>query len=160
LENQSTNWEKVGFVSGHGTTNTPFVYSFLDNTVSNGTYRYRLKQLDYDGTANYSEEVEVTVTYVYQYLLFQNYPNPFNPRTTIQFQIPSSADGALTTLKLYDTLGREVRTLVSDFLYAGVHRIQLDASTLANGVYYYTLSSIGRNSAFHYVDMKRLVVVK
>jgi hypothetical protein len=70
------------------------------------------------------------------FLLKQNYPNPFNPSTTIEFQIPNSQ---FTTLKVYDILGREVSTLVSQKLNVGNHICTFNGSNLASGIYYYQL---------------------
>jgi len=77
--------------------------------------------------------------------LFQNYPNPFNPSTTIRYTIPpnTSANGAKTTLIIYDLLGRKVATLVNEFKQAGTYEIKFNAGRLASGVYFYRLSSGG-----------------
>jgi len=72
--------------------------------------------------------------------LKQNYPNPFNPSTQISFGLHK--DG-FTTLRVYDILGREVKTLVSEELTAGTHTISFDASTFAGGVYFYSLQQAG-----------------
>ncbi len=69
--------------------------------------------------------------------LEQNYPNPFNPSTTIEFYLPSSQ---LVTLTLYDALGREVMSVVEGRLHSGAHSVQLDASSLASGMYFYRLT--------------------
>lgn len=70
--------------------------------------------------------------------LFQNYPNPFNPSTTIKIKI---VDSGFTSLKVYDSLGNEVATLVDEELSAGEHEIKFDNLELSSGIYYYTLSS-------------------
>ncbi len=70
--------------------------------------------------------------------LKQNYPNPFNPSTLISYQLPV---GGLTTLKVYDVLGREVATLLNGFSQAGTHTIEWKASGLASGVFFYRLTS-------------------
>jgi len=75
-----------------------------------------------------------------QYSLSQNYPNPFNPSTDIKFSITK---GGLTTLKVYDILGKEVATLVSESLNPGTYTTKFDASRLASGTYIYTLTSNG-----------------
>ncbi len=72
------------------------------------------------------------------FALEQNYPNPFNPTTTIRFTL---AVAGLTTLKVYDVLGREVRTLVNQHLDAGRYETTLDAAGWASGVYVYRLES-------------------
>tara|TARA_R110000868_G_scaffold410693_4_gene699801 strand:+ start:31728 stop:33719 length:1992 start_codon:yes stop_codon:yes gene_type:complete len=72
------------------------------------------------------------------YSLNQNYPNPFNPSTTISFNL---GEAGFTTLKLYDLLGREVKTLVQDVKSAGEHSVSFDASGLSSGIYLYQLRS-------------------
>ncbi len=73
------------------------------------------------------------------YSLGQNYPNPFNPGSTIQFQTPSAG---LVVIKVYDILGREVQTLVSEVMPAGVHSTRFEApTTLSSGIYYYRMQA-------------------
>jgi|GEM_PF-1944873 len=83
--------------------------------------------------------------------LMQNYPNPFNPNTTIIFTIPSSSN---ITLKVYDALGREVRTLVDEKLSKGSYNVVFNASDLTSGVYFYKLQ-VG-----NMVQTKKLMLVK
>jgi len=70
--------------------------------------------------------------------LMQNYPNPFNPATTIIYEIPVKG---LVSLKVYDLLGREVRTLVNEIKDAGRYQVTMDASNLASGVYFYSIKA-------------------
>ena len=87
-----------------------------------------------------------------QYILEQNYPNPFNPSTTINFSIPSSSN---VTLKIYNTLGKEVVTLVDGFKNAGNYSVDFNASSdLTSGMYFYTLSSD------NFTATKKLMLVK
>ncbi len=88
---------------------------------------------------------------VSEFKLEQNYPNPFNPVTTIGFTLPNTAD---VSLKIYDVMGREVATLVSDKLTAGSHSFQWNASNLASGVYFYRLK------AGSFTATKRLTLIK
>ena len=83
--------------------------------------------------------------------LSQNFPNPFNPSTVIGYQLPANS---LVTLKVYDVLGREVRTLVNEREGAGDHSITFNAADLPSGVYFYRLT------AGSFVETKRLVVIK
>ncbi len=135
-----TSWKKIGFVSGSGTSNSPKEYSFTDSKLPAGRYAYRLKQVDVDGLFKYSQSVEVEIGGVLKvFSLSQNYPNPFNPATTIEFTL---AEDGLTTLKIYDVLGREVATLVKEELKAGVvHQVAFDASRFCSGIYFYQLES-------------------
>ncbi|MCL6495757.1 MAG: VCBS repeat-containing protein, partial [Ignavibacterium sp.] len=109
-------WESVGFVKGNGTTTEPKNYSFVDEGLASGKYVYRLKQIDYDGSIEYSDIVEATINVPEKFELDQNYPNPFNPTTKISWQSPVSS---WQTLKVYDILGNEVATLVDEEKPAG-----------------------------------------
>jgi len=131
-------FEKIGFVPGHGTTTEIQSYIFIDENVLRGEYTYRLKQMDYDGTTEYSNIVEIEVAQPIEYSLSQNYPNPFNPSTTIAYSLLK--DG-LVTLKVYDVLGKEVVTVINEVQTAGTKNIIFDASDLSSGVYYYQLIS-------------------
>src|SRR5690606_21501524 len=126
---------KVGFVAGYGTTTETKNYSFVDNSVSAGNFTYRLRQVDFDGTFEYSSEVEVDLS-LSTYSLSQNYPNPFNPATTISFSLASESK---VTLKIFDVLGQEVTTLVNGNLNAGIHNLNFNASSINSGVYFYTI---------------------
>jgi hypothetical protein len=131
-----TNWEKVGFVSGNGNSNSPKSYSFTDNDVAFGKYIYRLKQIDNDGTYEYSKTVEVDLGTPKKFELSQNYPNPFNPTTTISYNLPEAGN---VTLIIYNLLGQEIKTLVNEYKEAGVYTINFDASQLDSGLYFYKL---------------------
>ncbi len=85
------------------------------------------------------------------YELFQNHPNPFNPTTTISFQLPMTCQ---VTLKIFDALGREVRTLIDCRESAGIHTVSFNAESLTSGVYFYSLD------AGSYHDTKKLLLLK
>ncbi|HAH52728.1 MAG TPA: hypothetical protein DCL80_16290, partial [Balneola sp.] len=70
--------------------------------------------------------------------LIQNYPNPFNPTTVISFKL---AESGLTSLKVYDILGREVSTLLNENMTSGTHKISFNASNLSSGIYIYQLTT-------------------
>jgi hypothetical protein len=134
-------WTTIGFKEGHGTTTEPQYYSFNDDIsyLNALSFSYRLKQIDYDGSFEYSEEVTVeNSTLPDKYSLSQNYPNPFNPSTTIEFTLPQKE---FVTLKVYDVLGNEVITLINEELNAGLHYFEFDASSLTSGVYIYKINA-------------------
>lgn len=146
------NWAKIGFVNGAGNTNSLKNYYFADNTISYGSYAYRLKQLDKDGNYKYSNVAEINASQIPNgYLLNQNYPNPFNPSTTINYAI---AKEGYTKITVYNILGSRAAVLVDEIKSAGSYSFQFNASALPSGVYYYKLESGG------YSDIKKLVLMK
>jgi hypothetical protein len=86
-----------------------------------------------------------------QYDLSRNYPNPFNPMTKINYALPSQG---FVTLKIYDIMGREVKTLVNDFKQAGYYTVYFNGSELSSGVYFYRII-VG-----HFISTKKMVLVK
>lgn len=133
--NQQT-WKTIGFVAGNGTTTKPKHYSYEDKNLPSGKYFYRLKQIDYDGSFEYSNVIEVVVGLPDKYELEQNYPNPFNPSTRIKYAISSKQ---FVSLKVYDILGRELATLVNEEESAGSYEVEFNAPYLSSGVYFYQL---------------------
>ena len=145
------NWTKIGYVSGKGTTTEINNYSFIDDkSITQKTF-YRLKQIDFDGTFSYSNEVEVDVNAPLQFSLEQNYPNPFNPSTVISYQLPIAG---LVTLRVFDLLGNEVATLVNEYRTAGSYEVEFNASLLSSGVYFYKLSTGS------FTQTKKLILMK
>lgn len=137
----SENWQKVGFVEGHGTTNVPYDFYFRDKNVNSGRYNYRLKQIDFNGNFEYhnlNSEIEVGTPSKFE--LSQNYPNPFNPSTTINFDLPVAGN---VTLKVFNTSGIEVASLVNETRAAGYHSVNFNATNLSSGIYYYRLEANG-----------------
>ncbi len=155
----SNEWEKIGFVEGHGTTTETHTYSFIDNEILSGKIKYRLKQIDFDGTFEYSNEIEIDVDLTpKEFVLQQNYPNPFNPSTKIKFTIPAVEThrdaSLLTTLQVYDILGNEVATLVNETKPAGTYEVEFNAEGITSGVYFYQLK------AGHNISTKKLLLLK
>jgi hypothetical protein len=149
--NAGGSFEQVGYVAGFGTTTEPKAYSFVDSKLEAGSYTYRLKQIDFDGTYTYSEEVNAEVEIPLEYALEQNYPNPFNPSTTIKYSIPE--DG-FVKLAVYNLLGEEVATIVSNVQKAGRYEVNFSANGLSSGVYVY------RIEAANFTASKKLVLMK
>jgi len=133
-------WDKIGFVSGNGTTTETSDYNFIDEPTHSGLYSYRLKQIDFDGSFEYSSEVDVNFIFANDFRISQNYPNPFNPSTTIEYQIPQSS---FVTIKVYDALGKEVVTLVNEEIPAGIHEVNFEPKELTSGLYLYKISAAG-----------------
>ena len=144
-------WESIGFVPGYGTTTEKHFYSFSDENLSEGEYRYRLKQIDFDGTSSFSEIIEVEINLPLLFSLEQNYPNPFNPSTKIKYSIPQSSN---VLIKVFDILGNEIKTIVNEAKSAGTFEIIFNAGDYPSGIYFYQLS------AGNYIDTKKMLLVK
>lgn len=128
------NWDKITFVNGNGTSTEIQKYFYTDiPNADKSIHYYRLKQIDFDGSQNYSKIVEVSVHSPEDFRLYNNYPNPFNPETSIKYALP---ENAVVKISLYDLLGCKIRDLVDDFLQAGNHEVILNASDLASGIYF------------------------
>ena len=151
------NWEVIGFVQGNGTSSSQKSYSYSDKSIgASGKYFYRLKQVDLDGSYEYSNEVEVDISAPKNYNLGQNYPNPFNPSTSIQFSVPVAADVVIT---LYNSLGQKMQELVNKNFVAGLHHLDFDATSIASGVYHYRIQAKG-NDGSNYISFKKMVLLK
>jgi agmatine deiminase len=150
------NWEKIGFVNGSGTTTETQSYNFTDSNVKSGKYSYRLKQIDFDGTFEYSQEIEIEVSAPYAFVLEQNYPNPFNPVTKIKYTIPDLGNSLVkfVHLKVYDVLGNEAAVLVNEVQSSGSYEIIFDASSLSSGTYFYQLR------AGEFIQTKKMILLK
>lgn len=151
-KSQETEWNNVGFVDGYGTTTETQFYSYIDRNLDPGSYSYRLKQADFDGTFKYYELNEIIeIVSLKTYYLSQNYPNPFNPTTKIKWEL--KADGHVS-LVVFDELGNEVAKLVNEEKPAGSYEIEFNASSLASGVYYYKIT------AGNFVETKKMILMK
>ncbi|NUN71279.1 MAG: T9SS type A sorting domain-containing protein [Bacteroidetes bacterium] len=137
---QNGRWHSVGFVEGHGTTDSAHEYMFVDTGADPARRNvFRLRQIDRNGAFTYSPETVVDGSTTPGILsLHQNYPNPFNPATAIKYSVPEDGDVKLT---VYDITGREVLQLVDRVQKAGTYTVTLSGADLASGVYCAVLSS-------------------
>lgn len=151
----NSEYAKVGFVQGNGTTAEVRNYEFKDRNLSSGMYNYRLKQIDFNGNYHYynlSNEVEIGRPEKFD--LSQNYPNPFNPTTKIGFQLPFDGN---VKLYVYNNSGKLVSTISEGFKSAGYYTIDFNAVNLASGVYFYKMEYSSNGSTFEKV-MKMTVL--
>jgi endonuclease I len=147
LTAERLSWKIIGFVEGNGTSNVSHEYSFTDHSLSAGSYLFRLKQIDRDGSFSYSQNVEAAVIGApLDEALVRAFPNPFNPASVISYSVPAAADGALTQLRVFDVMGREVALLVNGPVSAGTHSVAFNAASLSSGAYLCVLRT-GRFSA-------------
>jgi len=150
-KNKGGQFIKIGNVEGYGTTTEPQEYSYIDNSVGTGIYYYRLKQIDFGGQYEYSDEIEVEVNGPLTFGIEQNYPNPFNPSTLIKYSI---SENGFVKLSVYNLVGEEVTVLVNKEVDAGFYEIEFDATTLPSGIYFY------RIQAGSFVETKKMVLMK
>ena len=146
-------WEKIGFIGGNGTTTEPKSYSFVEKDITAGKYQYRLKQIDFNGSFEYSNVISVELDLPTKFTLEQNYPNPFNPSTIISYQLLKAGN---VTLKVFDVLGREVAVLVDEEKAAGSYNVEFGVKSLelSSGIYFYQLK-VG-----YYFETKKMLLIK
>ena len=157
------NFKKIGFINGNGTSSSPHKYFYFDSDFSSETNFYRLKQIDFDGSTNYSEPLKIKTSSPSNYKLYQNYPNPFNPETTIEYSLhkPSTVE-----LAIHDVSGKLVRSLVSGQKNAGNHLAKWDSRDnngilVTSGIYFCFLRAgdpAGENKYFN--QSKRMILIK
>ncbi|ROL60924.1 T9SS C-terminal target domain-containing protein [Bacteroidetes/Chlorobi group bacterium ChocPot_Mid] len=144
---ENSDWNTLPeFVSGHGTSNIPHEYNYVDTDVKpNTTYQYKLRQVDLDGTQScddFSNIVTLTYTEKGSIVLMPNSPNPFNDGTNLSFSIPENAK---VTLEILDVYGMVVKTLVNDNMSAGTYAKAWmsddnHGNKVASGTYIYRLT--------------------
>lgn len=147
-----TDYAHIGFVQGSGTQLKPVSYSYTDDMPVQGEMKYRLKQIDLDGSFKYyylREHVEFGAPETFY--LAQNYPNPFNPVTTISYSL---AEASYVTITVYNETGEKVETLVANSMDAGTYKVEWNASEYSSGVYYYRINA-GNNTA-----VKKMMLLK
>jgi photosystem II stability/assembly factor-like uncharacterized protein len=167
---EGADWITIGFVRGNGTTTEPRNYTYLDDIseINSNKIYYRLKQIDFNGSYEFSKEVEI-ITLPSEYNLSQNYPNPFNPVTKIRFSIPTPPSSSplikgrnevgFVTLKVYDILGNEVATLVNEYKPAGSYEVEFNSHSgegqnISSGIYFYQLK------ADNFLETKKMILLK
>jgi tartrate-resistant acid phosphatase type 5 len=140
---ESSGWQKIGFVAGAGNSNSPKEYSFTDNPSGGTSFSYRLKQIDVGGVFKYYDPVSISLAALDEPQLLQNNPNPFNPSTAIKFYIPNASN---VTIKIYNILGREIKTLIDEQTAAGYHVVYWNGKNgrgevVSSGIYLYRLTA-------------------
>ena len=156
------------FIPGHGTTQEPHHYAFVDSQPSAGVWYYRLRQIDLDGSIHFSDGIAIDVatgvdggTLPVSFELNQNSPNPFNPTTMIRFQLPVAAH---VEIRVFTLLGQEVTTLVDDdeppgyksVLWNGIAR----GTAVASGVYFYRLRATPANGGGVFIALRKMILLK
>lgn len=146
-----SDFEVIGFVSGNGTTTEQQNYGYTDKNRFEGKNYYRLKQIDFGGSFEYSDVIEVEWRAFDTYLLEQNYPNPFNPLTTIGYGIKEKSNVKMIVV---NAIGEEIAVLVNEEKESGYHTVEFNASRIPSGVYFYKLQ------AGEYTSVKKMLLIK
>ncbi len=144
-------WENIGFVEGAGNSTSRIDYSFIDKESTSSKVQYRLKQLDLDGSFEYSNIVEVNLGLPTEFKLSQNYPNPFNPTTAINFTLP---EASIVKLSVYNAIGEKIVDVLNNQMEAGYHSVNFDGSNLTSGLYFY------RIEIANYSSTKKMMLLK
>lgn len=134
-------WTAVGSVEGSGTTTEAQRYQFADEDLPYEANQldYRLRQIDLDGSTQFSKTVTVERS-VGEVELLGTYPNPVQSRVTVRYAVPERQE---VTIQFHDILGRKVRTLVRSEK-TGRHKHRVDVENLASGVYFLRLQAEGK----------------
>jgi ELWxxDGT repeat protein len=142
MDQAEAGWQTVGRRTGAGTTTEPQSYRFTDDALPYAADRftYRLKQIDTDGTASFSKSVTVERPSAQQVRLMGTHPNPARHTATVRYAIPDGPPLETVRLRLYDVLGRQMRTVAAP-PDAGRHEHQLRTDGLPSGVYFLRLQA-------------------
>ncbi len=164
VERKSGNsWNRIAFIKGNGTSSQVHEYSYTDKPSGlENTVTYRLKQIDLDGTAKYSKEVEVTLSNSPKsFSLSQNYPNPFNPSTEIQYALPFESN---VKIVIYNLTGEVVKTLVNGVETSGKHEANFNTTesglNLSSGIYFYSMEAVSVDGSQTFRQTKKMILLK
>ena len=147
------NWFTISFMKGNGTTTELNHYSFVDKEIKSNTQFYRLKQVDYNGSYEYSKIIEInTDLLLSSFQLYQNYPNPFNPVTTITYIVPKKS---FIKIILFDIKGEKLSELLNEEKDSGFYSVEINSKNLSSGVYFYIMTS-----SSGYYSVKKLTIIK
>ncbi len=151
-------WLTVAYINGKGNSLEVNKYNFEDRNLTNGTYSYRIKQIDFEGTYKfYYLTKEVVLNSPSLFALSQNYPNPFNPETKINFSLPSVS---YVSLKIYNSLGQEIKDLLNGQKEAGNFDVSFNAMDLPSGLYFYSLKAKETQSGKEYNETRKMILLR
>jgi len=156
-KSQNSEWKDIAFVDGHGNSNSPKEYSLVDIDKLSGIVQYRLKQIDTDGSFEYSDVVEVYIDTPKEFKLSQNYPNPFNPTTMISYTLPTDSK---VKIEITNILGQSVGVLVNGNKSAGDYETTWNAENLPSGTYFIKITAEGVNSKNSFTQVKKALLLK
>lgn len=151
------NWVEIGFVEGHGNSNSPKEYLYVDSGNLYGDINYRLKQIDNNGDFEFSDIVVISLVSPKDFILSQNYPNPFNPSTMIKYGIPVQSN---VRVEIFDMLGQSVGVLVNQDKSAGFYETTWNAANLPSGIYLISIKANGLSSSKNFTQVKKALLLK
>lgn len=151
----------IGFVEGNGNSNSPKHYVYIDTLVEmTGKVYYRLKQIDFVGTFEYSDtvlvdflsSVEITDSNIPEMFYLSNaYPNPFNHQTKIEFNIPKPAE---VKIEVFSLSGEKMKVIYNGYLNSGSYSSNLDFEEFVSGTYLIRLSTENYSSTRKVILLK------
>jgi len=151
-EPAAADWHVIGFVEGQGTTLEPHHYSYRTDALTPGRHRFRLKQIDFDGSFEYSPEVEVFRELPEAFWLSPPYPNPFNPEARFSLMVKRRQ---AVDVSVYDVQARRVRTLYQgDMVAEQARAFVFEAADLPSGLY------LIRATGEAFITTRRVMLVK
>ncbi|MFQ5706823.1 MAG: FlgD immunoglobulin-like domain containing protein [bacterium] len=158
----SSDFEKIAFVQGRGSSSAANTYEYVDKHLQPGSYTYRLKQLDFNGSSEFSTPLTVAVAAPREFKIEPNFPNPFRTNTTLFYQLP---ERATVTVRIYNVLGQEVSEFAAGQLDAGFHSVQwngLDKNQrpVAAGMYFVTLWKNGAQGNPQLVAKRKILHIR
>ena len=156
FSSDNQNFEKIAFIPGFGTSSEQHSYSYTSENLLSPKNYFRLRQIDFNGTFEYSNVVELNGVIPSEFYLSQNHPNPFNPSTSIQFSLPVDA---AVKVSLFNMLGEEITEITNKDFSAGVHTINFIAEGLSSGTYLYLLEAKGSNGN-SFTQTKKMLLLK
>jgi len=154
-------WETIGSVKASVLSNSPKQYSYMDKNLQTGTYQYRIKMIDNDGSFEYSKIVESVITLPKNFELNQNYPNPFNPSTKISYSLPNDSR---VTLDIFNLIGERIGQLVNQDQAAGYYSVGFSNASvnksLSSGIYLYRIHAVDKSTGKDFSSIKKMVLLK
>jgi photosystem II stability/assembly factor-like uncharacterized protein len=159
LKNQE--WVTIAFVEGNGTTTETNNYEYKDDyslLPYEGTVLYRLKQIDFDGSFQYSEQTAVNLIFIASdYYISQNYPNPFNPSTNIKYSLPVES---IVKINIYNSIGQVIEQLTDGIKSPGNYEVTWNAKNNSSGIYFYSFEVNSTDGTQSHREMKKIVFLK
>ena len=155
-KSEKAEWIFIGFVKGHGNSQSYCDYSFEDKNLNPGKYSYRLRQTDFNGNSRfYDLNGVVIIGLPEKFSLSQNYPNPFNPETKIEYSLPF---GSKVNITVYDVLGKEIKDLVNEYKDAGYYSVNFDGNNFASGIYFFRIKADYPEGVF--TAVRKMLLIK